>query len=123
MDILIVDDDPDAAEMLHELLSEATRLEVKSLGDGEATLRHLGGASRLPRLILLDLRMRPMSGWAVLECLRASPRWRGIPVIVMTGSDDPAERIVPVVAFMRKPLDIEELLRSVVRIVEAPPPP
>jgi CheY-like chemotaxis protein len=40
-----------------------------------------------PDLILLDLMMPELDGFSLLDALKASPRWRGIPVIVVTARD------------------------------------
>jgi two-component system, response regulator len=75
------------------------RLEVAR--DGEEALDRLfgrgawgpasGRAVRLPRLVLLDLRLPKVDGPEVLQQLKADPRTRTVPVVVFTGSADDRE--------------------------------
>jgi len=70
-----------------------------------------------PDVILLDLKMPGGSGEMALERLRASTLTSGIPVIVVTGTEDPsAPRSVKelgAVGFVKKPVDAEMLAQRV----------
>ncbi len=83
--ILIVDDNEDNRELLQLLLAGAG-YQVSEAGDGVACL----GAARLepPDLILLDLSMPLMDGWAVLQELKGDPLTRDIPCIAVTAHAD-----------------------------------
>ena len=69
-----------------------------------------------PRLILLDLMMPVMEGWAFLRACRAETSCRHIPVVVMSAAYHPpmAEEL-RAEAFLAKPLDLGDLLCVVER--------
>lgn len=82
--ILIVDDDPQARELYTKLASQALPSHPIHLAEsGQAALTWL--ARETPGLIILDLVMPEMDGFAVLEHVRADPRTRQIPVLVLSG--------------------------------------
>lgn len=80
--VLIVDDDKEFLEELREMLA-ATGYDVTSVGDSIAAVK----AARVsrPDVILLDLRMKAMSGFEVADRLKGFPETSLIPVIAMTG--------------------------------------
>jgi signal transduction histidine kinase/ActR/RegA family two-component response regulator len=78
----VADDDPGLLAVVSESL-RVRGFEVIEAGDGRAALEL--ARRRLPDLLILDLQMPEMSGWQVLEALRADPATAGIPVIVLTG--------------------------------------
>ena len=79
--ILIVDDSPENLTVLGELLCE--RYQVRAANSGPRGLA-LASLQPLPDLILLDVMMPDMSGYEVLEHLRANAETRDIPVIFIT---------------------------------------
>lgn len=82
--ILIVDDDPDARELLEEVV-HSLGLETRSASDGLEALNVLRVAEKEPpSLIMLDLMMPSMDGFAVYNWLRGNPMTRRVPVIVVT---------------------------------------
>ena len=86
--VLVIDDDADARERMATLLGrEGWR--VTSAEHGRAGLDAV--AARMPSLILLDLMMPEMDGFAFLRALRARPEWRDIPVVVLTAKDVTAD--------------------------------
>jgi len=87
--ILIVDDDPDIAELLNEMLP-ASRYTLLRAESGEQGL-NIARAER-PDAILLDLMMPRMNGFDVLEQLRAEEETANIPVIVLTAIDVSTEQ-------------------------------
>jgi PAS domain S-box-containing protein len=83
--VLVIDDDPTAAEMLsHFLTREGFRVEIAT--GGQAGL-HLARELR-PSVITLDVMMPGMDGWAVLTKLKADPDLADIPVVMVTIVDD-----------------------------------
>jgi signal transduction histidine kinase/DNA-binding response OmpR family regulator len=100
--VLVVDDDPNVAEMLRQTLPES-EFELDSAGDGRAGLRAI--RTRHPDLILLDLMMPKLDGFGVIENLRADPELRNIPIIVISAKDltsDESKKLRESVAFVMK---------------------
>ncbi len=84
--ILIVDDNPDAREIL-ERIAHSLGYETRTARNGIEALEQI--AKELPALILLDLMMPEMGGFAVMSHLSKSPDLRQIPVIVFSACDAP----------------------------------
>ncbi|MDR7035559.1 PAS domain S-box-containing protein [Methylobacterium sp. BE186] len=86
--ILVVDDDADARERLAAYLTREN-LPVRTAEHGGSALTCV--AAEKPGLILLDLMMPEVDGFAFLRRLRARADWRDIPVVVLTAKDITAE--------------------------------
>jgi cyclic di-GMP phosphodiesterase len=86
--ILIVDDAPENLAVLSEILQPAYR--VRAATSGEKALR-VAASEPQPDLILLDVMMPGMDGYAVVERLREEPATRAIPVIFVTARDAPED--------------------------------
>lgn len=82
--LLLVDDDPQNLDILSRLLRPYHK--TRAAISGERALQ-LARTDPRPDLILLDVVMPEMDGFAVLEQLRVSPETRDIPVIFVTGRD------------------------------------
>ena len=96
--ILIAEDDDGHAELIQDLLREAgVTNPIVRFRDGQEVLDYLGidGESKLEDgakyLLLLDIRMPRVDGVEVLRRLKANPRLKNIPVIMLTTTDDPRE--------------------------------
>ena len=87
-DVLVVDDDADARVRLRAVL-ERDGWSVAEAADGEAALACVEAA--VPRVVLLDLVMPVMDGFAFLHALRARPGCADVPVVVLTARDLTAE--------------------------------
>lgn len=86
--VLVVEDDPMARDMMQQMLQrEGWR--VLTAENGRAGLEQL--AQCRPELVLLDLMMPEMDGFAFIDALRGRPEWREIPVVVVTAKDLTAE--------------------------------
>jgi signal transduction histidine kinase/CheY-like chemotaxis protein len=109
--ILIVDDDVDAREMLAELIEEQ-HIGVAVAGNGEEALAILRAAAELPQLILLDLHMPVMDGWATMVAIAADERLRTIPVVLVSSFTDAkgAAQELGAAGFLRKPLEVARVL-------------
>ena len=83
--LLFVDDDPILREFAVVHLS-SDNAEVAVAGDGAEALAHLHAQPF--DLVLLDLEMPGMDGFAVLQAIQADERLRGTPVVVVTGRED-----------------------------------
>jgi len=80
--ILIIDDQPESARLLKELLDESGHYRVFAAPDGAAGVSLV--ARRRPDLVILDLNMPGKDGFEVLDELRANPETSSIPVLVVT---------------------------------------
>jgi CheY-like chemotaxis protein len=112
--VLIVDDQPDAREMLTEFLSSCGFL-VHTATDG---LDAIGVALRvLPSIILMDLMMPRMDGFEATRRLKADARTNAIPVIALTAHAQTNGREVARAAgcedLLRKPCDLDQLAEEV----------
>ena len=76
--------------------------------------------SDLPTVVLLDVNLPRVSGLEVLERLRADPRTRLLPIVILTSSDEEQDRLRSYEnganSFVRKPLDFAELAETVARL-------
>lgn len=80
--ILVVDDDESYRYALRQFLSVEPQLHVDEAANGEEALSKITGSK--PDLIVLDLQMPVLDGFAVLEALSQEEKTRNIPVIVST---------------------------------------
>lgn len=118
--ILVVDDDADLRELLAEALT-SLGYAVEQAENGRVALNTL--EEHLPALVLLDLKMPIMSGWAVLEALKNMPHAAGIPVLVISayGFEWEAE-LIGAAGYIGKPVDIDALRAKVHSLVGLPRP-
>jgi signal transduction histidine kinase len=112
--ILVVDDVPDNLQLLMGILSDSG-YEVRPASDGEFALQSAWAS--LPDLILLDIRMPDMDGYAVCERLKADERTRDIPVIFISGLHEVNDKVkgfaLGGVDYITKPFQPEEVLARV----------
>jgi DNA-binding NarL/FixJ family response regulator len=117
--LLVVDDDPGLLLAVAETLRAVGHEVVTARRAAEAMVRV---AESLPDLIISDIRMPGMDGYAFVRNLRAAPRTRLIPIIFLTAKDDIADRITGfrtgVDAYITKPFESEELVAVVKSILE-----
>jgi CheY-like chemotaxis protein len=110
--VLVVDDDPGIRESVTEVLA-AEGYRVLEAPDGEEALARLAGLEERC-VVLLDLAMPRMNGLELLNELSRSGRSDRFPVVVMSANAHPRELEFPqVVALLRKPFELDELLRWV----------
>ena len=86
--VLVVDDTPENLQLMHALLRE--RYRVLLANGGVAALR-LARLEPRPDLILLDIMMPELDGYAVCEALKADPKTAPIPVIFLTARSQVAD--------------------------------
>jgi DNA-binding NarL/FixJ family response regulator len=117
--LLVVDDDPGLLLAVSETL-RAEGYEVQTARRGSEAMVRVADA--LPDLIISDIRMPGMDGYALVRNLRASPRSRLVPIIFLTAKDETADRIAGfrtgVDAYVTKPFEPEELVAIVRSILE-----
>jgi PAS domain S-box-containing protein len=117
--VLIVEDDDSTRQIIRRTLSKHGWT-VAEAENGEAALERV--AQHQPSLILLDLMMPKMDGFAFLEALRKQEAWRSIPVVVLTSKDLTTDERSRLTGDVEKILQKggygrEALLREVRRVV------
>ncbi|HEY2805685.1 MAG TPA: EAL domain-containing protein [Gemmatimonadales bacterium] len=119
--ILIIDDEPANARLLERLLLSGGFAETTSTTDSRRALQLFDEVK--PDLVLLDLHMPHLDGFAVLEALKArcAPN-EYLPIVVLTGdtSGDARERALSggAVDFLLKPLERTEVLLRTSNLLE-----
>ncbi|MES9837695.1 MAG: HD domain-containing phosphohydrolase [Candidatus Thiodiazotropha sp.] len=112
--ILVVDDEPFFLDLLVETLK--TDYEVSVAKNGKQALRRAQG-SHTPNLILLDVLMPEMDGYAACERLKENPLTHEIPVIFLTAKSDVTDELkgfeLGAVDYITKPISIPILLTRV----------
>jgi CheY-like chemotaxis protein len=142
VDILLVEDNPADVELsLRALRAQNVSNPVHVVRDGEEALDFLfcRGAfgersfDRPPKLVLLDLKLPKVDGMEVLRQLKADPRTKPIPVVILTSSREERDLVesyqLGVNSYIQKPVDFDQF-REVVKqlglywmVVNVPPPP
>jgi DNA-binding response OmpR family regulator len=111
--ILIVDDDADFVMLLTKKLLQAGHQVLTAL-DGSQAVRTAHRES--PDLVLLDIMLPAGGGAGVLKNLQSSAKTLNIPIIAMSGSDDPETRKsmadFSLEGFLKKPFDFGDLLKK-----------
>ncbi len=118
--VLVAEDDPDVRLMMRTLL-EARGYRVVESPDGPETLR--AAEVERPDIILMDLQLPRLNGFAVARFVRQTDSLRHVPIVVISGHD-PAKHLKLALAagcngYLLKPIDfgrlralLEELLRA-----------
>ncbi len=139
--ILIVEDNPDdEALTIRALKKNDIRNEVVIARDGSEALEYLFATAKfedrdpaqLPILVLLDLKLPKIGGLEVLERLRADPRTKLLPVVVLTSSIEDQDLTTSYAlganSYVRKPVDFIEFTEAVrqlglywLRLNQSPP--
>lgn len=141
--ILLVEDNPDDVILtMRAMKKNSLANEVIVAKDGAEALDFLfctgpfagHDLDRLPSLILLDLKLPKVDGLEVLRRVRASPRTRLLPVVILTSSREEQDMIASYSlganSYIRKPVDFNEFIEAVrqlgiywLGINEQPPQP
>lgn len=141
IEILLVEDNAADVELtLHAFAADNLANQIHVVRDGEEALDFLfcrgvhaqRSFGKPPRLVLMDLKLPKMDGLEVLRQVKADPRTRAIPVIVMTSSNEESDLVrsyhYGVNSYIQKPVDFGEF-RKIVKtlglywlLVNAPPP-
>lgn len=106
--ILLVDDDESILSTVRLLLTEEG-YPVVVAANGKEALQHI--ATQKPSLILLDMKMPVMDGWAFAMAYRDFPGPHA-PIVVMTAAHDARQRAAEIAAddVIAKPFDVNRLL-------------
>ena len=119
--ILIVDDEPSVLDVLAALLADEGYT-VQTAPDGRVASALI--AAEPPVLLITDVMMPRLNGWALLASVREQTPT--LPVIVMSAVDRKTAMHHDVfttdhTVFLRKPFDVETLLTTVERLIGSPP--
>ncbi|HLH24974.1 MAG TPA: response regulator [Chloroflexota bacterium] len=115
LDVLVIEDEQDVAELLADLLSDEG-YRVATVGDGPRGLEYV--ARYRPRVVLCDVMLPGLSGVEVLSRLETADDYRPV-VILMSAAAPPSARPQDV-PFISKPFNLEELLASVRAALQGP---
>lgn len=106
--ILLVDDAPAMLQVLNATLKENYKTKVAISG---AKAIEICNRDPKPDLILLDIMMPEMDGFEVCQHLKENPETREIPIIFLSGKDNPGDRSrglsMGAVDFIEKPIDVD----------------
>jgi putative two-component system response regulator len=109
--ILIIDDSPEAIEVLGKALPKHYKRQVAL--SGEKAIKLLNASEELPDLILLDVMMPGMDGYEVCRHLKKDERLKEIPVIYLSSLTDTRDKVKAFeqggVDYIEKPFQIEEV--------------
>lgn len=114
--VLIIEDEPDMIDLLKLILKRGGYEPISALG-GQEGLRLLKESK--VDLILLDLMMDDMSGWTVLETVKADERLHTIPVLIVSARhqlEDPHQTSAHAHQFegyLVKPFVVRDLLAQI----------
>jgi CheY-like chemotaxis protein len=126
--ILLVEDNPEDVSFLQRALAKAgLSWNLRVADDGQKAIEELSapqgaGASSEPPTshVILDLKLPRKSGLEVLAWIRAHPRWKSVPVIVLTSSevnsDVQGAQSLGIDAYLVKPLTLKGLMETVQQI-------
>jgi DNA-binding response OmpR family regulator len=117
--ILVVDDEPEAVELIEFNLKQAG-FEVLTAADGAEALRKARSAS--PSLVVLDLMLPEIDGLEVCKMLRRDPQTKGLPIVMVTAKAAELDRILGLELgaddYLTKPFSPRELVLRIRKILE-----
>ncbi len=122
--ILLVEDNPDdEALTLRALAKSHITNPVVVVRDGEEALDFLfrrgvhAHATEIPQVVLLDLKLPKIDGLEVLRAVRAEPRTRLLPVVILTSSIEERDLVtgydLGANSYIRKPVDFNQFVDAV----------
>jgi len=116
--ILLVEDNPDDERLTLRALRRGNILnEIHVACDGEEALNVLFNLELLPCVVLLDLKLPKVDGLEVLQRIRANPRTRLLPVVVLTSSSEERDIVesysLGANSYVRKPVEIDQFTEAV----------
>jgi two-component system response regulator len=126
VEILLVEDNPNDVELtLHALKKHNLANHIEVVRDGAEALDFIFAAGAYagrnvengPKVILLDLKLPKVDGLEVLRRVRADPRTKIIPVVILTSSREERDIVesyaLGVNSYIRKPVDFEQFTETV----------
>lgn len=141
MVILLVEDNPDDEALTVRALRKNNIInEIAVARDGVEALDYLFGEgvhagrdiSVVPQVILLDLKLPRLDGLGVLRRLRADPRTKLLPIVLLTSSNEEEDRLngygLGANSYVRKPVDFDQFKEAIRQlslywlVLNEPPP-
>ena len=123
VDILLVEDNPQDAEMtIRALKKHNLANSVHHAKDGAEALAYLFGSPdtggrRQPKVVLLDLKLPKVDGLEVLQRIKSDESTRTIPVVVLTSSKEERDMVesyrLGVNSFITKPVEFDKFMEAV----------
>ena len=122
VDILLVEDNNEDLELtMHVLKNEKLANQIHVARDGEEALEFLlgdGVSERTrPRLVLLDLKLPKVDGMQVLKEIKADPRTKHIPVVILTSSKEERDLVngyqFGANSYIQKPVDFAQFRQTI----------
>jgi Response regulators consisting of a CheY-like receiver domain and a winged-helix DNA-binding domain len=117
--IMVVEDDEQASTFIAEVLALDGH-EAIVVNDSSKALSIAG--STVPEAFLLDLMMPAPDGFKLCRMLRAEPKFKHTPIMIVTALDDTDSKIVAIGAgandYLVKPFPVEDLLAKVKELLE-----
>jgi CheY-like chemotaxis protein len=120
--VLIVEDDKATGDLLATAINDERGYTAVAVENADEALSAM--ARSAPDLLLLDIQLPGMSGLELYDRIRADARFRTLPVVFETGGGrEHAQQLRDrgVATYIKKPFDLEELVRFVRRLI--PPRP
>lgn len=118
--VVIIEDEPDAAEMLGEMMRVSGFRVVKSYTSNSA-LNLI--SSEMPDVVILDIMMPDISGLDVLRSMQQEPKLAEIPVVVVSAksmsSDIKIGMDAGASAYLTKPVGFLDLKETIFRVTQA----
>jgi CheY-like chemotaxis protein len=123
--VMVVDDDPDFVEITRMILT-AEKYTVETAANGEEALRILRESP--PDLLLLDVMMAgPLDGVNLAHAMEEDEALRGVPILMISSIADspmapmfPTDEYLPIDGWISKPVQPDQLLSRVRRLVGKP---
>ena len=123
VEILLVEDNEDDIELtMHALRKERLANSIELARDGEEALKFLfeRESDAPPKLVLLDLKLPKVDGLEVLKRLKASPRTRSVPVVILTSSKEERDLVMGynlgANSYIQKPVDFDQFRETVKKV-------
>jgi two-component system, response regulator len=124
--LLVEDDDNDRLLVLRALKKAGVNNPIKVACDGAEALALFAGefgpasGNPLPTVVLLDLKLPKVDGLEVLRHLRADPRTKFVPVVMLTSSDEQEDVLrsyeLGANSYVRKPVDFCQFAETVTQL-------
>jgi CheY-like chemotaxis protein len=125
-DVLLVEDNPnDALLTIRSLKEQNLANEIVHLSDGQAALDYLfaegtyssRNIQKVPKVVLLDLKLPKVGGLQVLKRLRDDARTKLLPIVILTSSQEESDLVesykLGANSYIVKPVEFENFSKSI----------